>query len=215
MDKGFLHLHVTIVSIFVFLYFIKVYLLLTDKPNALGELRRRTKIADMILGSLIILSGLYLLIKIPVIETFLIIKIVLVLVSIPIGIAAMKRASKLLAVAVLLIYVYVFAVARTNSLTLKKEAFVTPASISTTIPGDKDLIDEGSLIFAAKCVQCHGTDGKLMLNGSKDLSASRLTKTETIGIIKSGKGVMPGFADEFNNQQLNALADYAARLRKK
>jgi mono/diheme cytochrome c family protein len=211
MEKGFLHLHVTVVSIFILLYVAKVYLLLTNKSDALDKLRSKTKVADMILGSLIIVTGVFLTIKAPSIETYLIVKIVLVVASIPVGIIAMKKANKPMAIAAVLIYIYVFAVAKTDSLKFKKDAFVTPIVTADTTSGA--VVHEGKIIFETKCVLCHGNDGKLMLSGAKDLSVSKLTKAETIEMIKSGKGLMPGF-DELNEQQLNALADYTEGLRK-
>lgn len=212
MEKGFLHLHVTVISIFVLLYAVKVYLLLANKSEALDKLRSKTKIADMILGSLILITGGFLTFKMPTIETFLIVKIILVVASIPVGIIAMKKANKPMAITALLIYVYVFALAKTDSLTLKKEAYITPVTAVDSTTSSK--VSEGKIIFEAKCALCHGADGKLMLNGAKDLSVSKLTKAEAIEMIKAGKGLMPGFKDEFNEQQLNALADYAEGLRK-
>ena len=215
MEKGFLHLHVTIVSIFILLYVAKVYLLLANKSEALEKLRSKTKIADMILGSLIIITGVFLTIKAPSIETYLIVKIILVIASIPVGIIAMKKANKPMAISAVLIYVYVFAVAKTDSLKLKKDAFVTPvATVDSSSTSSGNTVSEGKIIFDAKCVLCHGTDGKLMLNGAKDLSVSKLPKAEIIEMVKSGKGLMPGFKDELNEQQLNALADYAEGLKK-
>lgn len=212
MEKGFLHLHVTVISIFVLLYAVKVYLLLANKTEALDKLRSKTKIADMILGSFILITGGFLTFKMPTIETFLIVKIILVLASIPVGIIAMKKANKPMAITALLIYVYVFALAKTDSLTLKKEAYITPVTAVNSATGAK--VSEGKIIFEEKCAVCHGADGKLMLSGAKDLSVSKLTKAETIEMIKSGKGLMQGFKDEFNEQQLNALADYVEGLRK-
>lgn len=214
MEKGFLHLHVTVVCVFIFLYAAKVFLLLANKSAALDKLRRKTKLADAVLGSLILVTGVFLLIKTPVVETYLLVKIVLVIASIPIGIIAMKKMDKALAIAAALIYVYVFAVAKTDSLQLKKEAFVTPAFQSGTATDSAHTIREGEVIFAAKCVLCHGKDGRLQLNGAKDLSVSTLTNAETIELIKSGNGLMPGFKDEFNEEQLNALAGYVEGLRK-
>lgn len=208
MITGILHLHVTIVSLFTLLYLAKVYLMLANKTEALVKLRSKTKIADMVLGSLIIITGVFLTIKTPVIETFLIVKIVLVIVSIPIGIVAMKKANKPMAVCALLIYFYVFAVAKTDSLTFKKDAYVMPASTTASTVG------EGEVIFTEKCAVCHGTDGKLMLNGAKDLSISKLTSSEISEMVKSGKGSMPGFNGVFNEEQLASLTTYVEGLKK-
>jgi uncharacterized membrane protein SirB2 len=214
MEKGFLHLHVTIVSLFILLYLAKVYLLLVNKPEALDKLRSKTKIADMILGSLIIITGVYLMVKAPNIETYLIVKIVLVFASIPLGIIAMKKSNKALAIISVLLYVYIFLIAKTGSLTLKKEAFVMSTSNVPATTGEVSAVNEGEVIYKEKCALCHGIDGKQQTNGAKDLSTSKLTKDETMEQIKAGKGLMPSFKDVFNDQQLNALTEYVEGLRK-
>lgn len=213
MAKGFLHLHVTITAIFILLYFAKVYLLYTNKPAALDKLRRKTKIADIILGSLILITGIYLAVIQPVVENYLIVKIVLVLLSIPIGIVAMKKSNKPLALVALLIYFYAFAVAKQDSLTLQKEKFVIPVAVADTAV-ITNTVDEGKIIFEAKCVLCHGSDGTLMLNGAKDLSASKLSSIEILEILSKGKGLMPAFSEELDEKQLKALTIYVEGLRK-
>ncbi|MGN6646773.1 MAG: c-type cytochrome [Cytophaga sp.] len=213
MATGFLHLHVTIVSIFILLYLAKVYLLLANKTEALDKLRSKTKIADMVLGSLILITGGYLTFIAPKIETYLIVKIVLVLASIPVGIVAMKKANKPMAIIALLIYFYVFAVAKQDSLTLQKEKFVTPV-IPADSSGAASTLEEGRVIFEAKCALCHGKDGKLMLNNAKDLSVSKLGSLEIIEIVSKGKGLMPGFSEELDEKQMKSLTIYVEGLRK-
>ena len=210
MITGILHLHVTIVSLFTLLYLAKVYLMLANKTEALDKLRSKTKIADMVLGSLIIITAVFLTIKTPVVETYLIVKIVLVIASIPVGIIAMKKANKPMAISALLIYVYVFAVSKTDSLTFTKEAYVTPV----TATGAASAVSEGEIIYIEKCVVCHGTDGKQMTSGAKDLSVSKLTNAEVSGIITSGKGLMPNFKGVFNDEQLASLTTYVEGLKK-
>lgn len=194
------------------LYLAKVYLLCTNKPAALEKLRSKTKIADMVLGSLILITGIYLTTIQPVIENYLIVKIVLVLLSIPIGIMAMKKSSKPLAVVSLLIYFYAFAVAKQDSLTLQKQKFVIPAAVAESEV--TRTVDEGKIIFEAKCVLCHGPDGTLMLNGAKDLSVSKLSSVEILEIVSKGKGLMPAFSEELDGKQLKALTIYVEGLRK-
>jgi len=216
MAKGFLHLHVTVVLLFILLYTIKVYLLLANKPASLDKLRNKTKIVDAVLGSLIIITGAYLTFIAPAIETYLIVKIVLVIASIPVGIIAMKKLNKPLAIAALLIYVYVFAIAKTKSLSLKKEAFVAPVSVVTTdsIQTEAPSIKEGEVIYTSLCALCHGPDGKLMLNGAKDLSVSKLSDEEIITMVKNGKGLMTPFKDQLNDKQLESVKLYVKSLRK-
>lgn len=217
MAKGFLHLHVTITAIFILLYLAKVVLLFLNKTEALDKLRSKTKIADMVLGSLIIITGGYLTAIVPTIETYLIVKIVLVILSIPIGIVVMKKSNKPLAVVALLIYFYVFAVAKQDSLTLQKEKFVTPvvAADSTGATGEEvSSVEVGKMVYEVKCIVCHGTDGKLMLNGAKDLSASKISATEILEMVSNGKGLMPGFSDQLDEKQMKALTIYVEGLRK-
>jgi uncharacterized membrane protein SirB2 len=212
MEKGFLHLHVTIISLFILLYVAKVFLLLANKPEALDKLRSKTKIADMVLGALIIITGVYLTVKMPSIETYLIVKIVLVIASIPLGIIAMKKSNKALAILSVLLYLYIFMIAKTDSLTLKKDAYISTVSTSTSAGGAS--VSEGEIIYKEKCAACHGLDGKQATNGAKDLTQSTLTKAETMEQIKAGKGLMPNFKDVFNDQQLTALTEYVEGLRK-
>ena len=216
MPKGFLHLHVTVVLLFILLYTIKVYLLLANKPEALDKLRGKTKIVDAVLGSLIIITGAYLTFIAPAIETYLIVKIVLVIASIPVGIIAMKKLNKPMAIAALLIYVYVFAVAKTKSLSFKKEAFVAPVSVVTTdsVQTETRSIKEGEVIYTSLCVVCHGPDGKLMLNGAKDLSVSKLSDDEIVTMVKNGKGLMTPFKDQLDEKQLQSVMLYVKSLRK-
>ena len=209
MAKGFLHLHLLIIVLFVLLYLVKVILLLAGKTEALDKLRAKTKIADMILGTLILVTGGYLTAVLPEIPTYLIVKIVLVIASIPLGIIAMKKSNKAMAVAALLIYIYVFGMAETKSVTFQKEKIVVPATQSdAVVSGGKAIYD------AAKCAMCHGEDGKLMLNGAKDLSVSTLSTTEAADQIRNGKGLMPAYKDQLTEEQILAVSNYVLSLKK-
>ena len=52
---------------------------------------------------------------------------------------------------------------------------------------------EGKKTFETYCILCHGADGKLGLNGSKDLSISTLSIEEKITQITNGKNTMTPF----------------------
>ena len=58
---AFLHAHVLAVVLFLFLFAAKAALLLLDKRAALHKVRRKTKALDMLFGTLILLTGGYLL----------------------------------------------------------------------------------------------------------------------------------------------------------
>jgi uncharacterized membrane protein SirB2 len=86
MDVGILHLHTTVVVAFLLLFAFKVVLLLANNKSLLTNIRAKTKIADMVLGTLILLTGGYLLFKGEHPATWAMVKLVLVLLLIPAGI---------------------------------------------------------------------------------------------------------------------------------
>jgi len=62
------------------------------------------------------------------------------------------------------------------------------------------------------CAVCHGSDGKLNVNGASDLSKSKLTKKGRIKIITKGKGLMIPFKGILNEDEINAVAKYLEEL---
>src|SRR4051812_43149430 len=113
MAKGILHLHVTVVTLFLLLLLVKTVLLLINSP-ALDKVREKTKVLDMVFGTFILLTGGYL-IYATSFETYILVKVVVTLVGIPLGIIGFKRKIKALAVLSLLLFVYVYGVAETKS----------------------------------------------------------------------------------------------------
>lgn len=71
---------------------------------------------------------------------------------------------------------------------------------------------DGMAIFRQYCVVCHGADGKLALNGAKDLSASILTLEERINIITNGKKLMTPFNEILTPEEIKAVAEYTQKL---
>ncbi len=71
---------------------------------------------------------------------------------------------------------------------------------------------DGMAIFRQYCVVCHGADGKLALNGAKDLSASTLTPEERINIITNGKKLMTPFNEVLTPEEIKAVAEYTQKL---
>ncbi len=75
-----------------------------------------------------------------------------------------------------------------------------------------NLTPDGRAIFRKYCVTCHGADGKLGLNGAKDLTASVLTPDERINIITNGKKVMIPFNEVLTPEEIKAVAEYTQTL---
>jgi mono/diheme cytochrome c family protein len=71
---------------------------------------------------------------------------------------------------------------------------------------------DGQAIFRQYCVTCHGADGKLGLNGARDLSASTLTLEERINVITYGRKVMTPFNEVLTPEEIKAVAEYTQKL---
>ncbi len=86
----------------------------------------------------------------------------------------------------------------------------------STPDGDTMATDKspGQSIFNMNCSLCHGRDGKLGLNGAKDLTASALTKEEMIAIVRGGKGAMMPYKDVLTPKEIQAVVEHVRTLGK-
>ena len=82
----------------------------------------------------------------------------------------------------------------------------------TTAPATGNVV-EGEAIFKKYCIICHGIDGKLGVNGAKDLSLSKLTLEEREVQVKKGKNVMTPFEGILNDEQIKAVATYTLKFK--
>lgn len=228
---AFLHTHVLVVVLFLLLFTVKAVLLLLNKRNALAKMRSKTKVLDMIFGTLILLSGGYLLFLYNGgIPTYLIVKIVLVLAAIPLGIIGIKRENKVLTVLALFIFLYVYGVAETNSLSMNKTEAIAKASeaepgndrLSETENAQEEImaslseaqLENAEAIYNKLCASCHGEDGAKGIAGAANLTESQLSLNGRINVIENGRGLMPGFGDQLTEQEAEALAAYTITLKK-
>lgn len=78
----------------------------------------------------------------------------------------------------------------------------------------KEVAIDGKKIYKANCVTCHGMDGTLGINGSKDLSKTELDLEERIALITNGKGVMTPFSNLLSEDKIKAVAEYTLTLKK-
>jgi mono/diheme cytochrome c family protein len=85
------------------------------------------------------------------------------------------------------------------------------SSTSTDGGMEKDR-PTGKQVFNMNCSLCHGRDGKLGLNGAKDLTATTLTKAEMIALVNHGKGVMMPYKDVLTAQEIDAVVEHVRTL---
>ena len=199
MYSAILQTHKISVILFLLLYLVKTILLLANKKEALSKVSKGMRVPEMIISTLFLLSGIYLLINAPEIKTLLIIKIVAVLASIPVAIIAYKKQNKTLAVLSLLLIIAAYGMAEMA----KKPAVKTAAA---EVDGQK--------IFMDNCALCHGHDGKAGINGASDLSASLLDHDGIVAVVANGRGVMASFKRVLTQEQIDAVAKHTEALKK-
>lgn len=86
------------------------------------------------------------------------------------------------------------------------------AAAATAQPGAPVVGPDGQAIFRQYCVVCHGADGKLALNGAKDLTVSVLTLEERVNIVANGKKLMTPFNEILSPEEIKAVAEYTQTL---
>lgn len=72
---------------------------------------------------------------------------------------------------------------------------------------------DGEAIYKKYCTLCHGANGKLGLNGSKDITISKLTEPERIVQITKGKNTMTPFEGILSPEEIKAVAAYSMTLK--
>ncbi|MFY9309263.1 MAG: SirB2 family protein [Bacteroidia bacterium] len=196
METAIRHTHLLSVILFLLIYLVKTALLLANKEDGLAKFTKAVKIPEMIISTLFLVTGVYMLTQIPEIKSLMIIKIIVVLASIPLAVIGFKKKNKALASISLLMIVAAYGLAEMS----KK-----PSSVKATV---------GAEIYSVSCARCHGDDGKLGLLGAPDLSASAMDLATRIEIIKNGKGAMTPFAGVLTEEQIKAVAEYSEGLKK-
>lgn len=73
-------------------------------------------------------------------------------------------------------------------------------------------IEKGARIFKKYCVACHGLNGKMGLNGAKDLTQSQLSLTERKLLIANGKNTMTPFKSILSAEEITLVAQYSQSL---
>ncbi len=193
MATGMLHSHYLFVVLFTLIYLVKTILLLSDKDELLEKFKKKTRILEMIVSFGFLATGIYLMVKLPVIPMLLIIKIALVFLSIPLAVIGYKKKNKVLA---------------TFSFFLIIVAFGMGEKTKSTKAGAKIATVNGKEIFNDKCILCHGDNGKLSLNGAKDLSVTPLNHAGIMEMISNGKNSMAAYKDVLTPEQIDAVASY-------
>lgn len=215
-------LHVTAVTLFLIFLVYKTLLLIFNKKNLLNKLRNKTKFLEVILGILVIASGVILFLLIGYLQSYFIAKLILVLIAIPLSIIGMKKENKILATLSVLLFIYIYAVSATKSISFNSEKIdFEEFEFDSTESGQANEIlnatqsaslQQGKVIYKVLCAECHGEDGEKEINNAPNLVSSQLSVDEQITIITLGKGAMKGYDAELSEQEIELVASYTETL---
>lgn len=71
----------------------------------------------------------------------------------------------------------------------------------------------GKDLFKTRCMNCHGTDGRMGMNGAKDLPASLLDIEQRISIVKNGQNLMPSFQGLMSEEEIKLVVEFTMTLK--
>ncbi len=202
--------HVVVVILFLLIYLIKTILLLANNDAALAKFTKVVKVPEMIISTLFLATGIYMLMQIGA-SRLLIIKIIIVLLSIPIAIIGFKKKNKMLAVLSLLMIIMAYGLAEMNKKKIDKQN--VDASVSNVNDPNYDIKKHGESVYTAYCQSCHGTGGTNGAGGA-DLTLSQMNLKAMQAQIINGSTAMAGFKDVLNEQEINAVTAYVETLKK-
>jgi mono/diheme cytochrome c family protein len=220
MYTGMLHTHTLVVGLFLLLYLVKTALLLAGKNDLLDKFTKKTRIVEMVVSTLFLLTGIYLATQAPSISAgnWFWVKLIAVFAAIPLAIIGFKRKKKALALLSFVLLVYAYGISETKSVTMNKADYFSKlaaddapsylASEYDTNADNYDILVHGKAVFINYCVRCHGEDGKLGSAGAKDLTLSMLDKGAMIERITLGKGGMPAFGKVLSPEEIMASVAY-------
>jgi mono/diheme cytochrome c family protein len=170
-----------------------------------------------VISALFLITGFWMFFQLPEWNTLLLVKIGLVLLSIPVAIVGFRRANKALAALSFLLIVGAYGLAEVSrARSASKAELVGVATDPAT--SDYNAVAHGKALYEkglsqAACVSCHGVDGKLGLVGAKSLQVSTKTDEELKALILNGKNAMPPYKKVFGEAEILALIAYAKTLR--
>lgn len=213
MDTGILHTHTLIVSLYMLQLVVKAFLLTSGKLETLDKFTAKTKVPHIILATLMLVTGIFLMVRSPEgTQPYIFVKLTCVFGAIPLGIIAFKRRNNVLAILTVSLMAMGFVLAYGKPAFLRsapKSDLVLTAEDSQANPQLKD----GEQIYAAKCSRCHGPNGDSGFQGAKNLGLSTLSDGEIVSMIRNGKGMMPADKD-LTDEQIAAVTAYVKRFRK-
>ncbi|MEI6816681.1 MAG: SirB2 family protein [Bacteroidota bacterium] len=191
--------HVIVVNIFLLSYLVKTILLLFNKKPSLAKFTKVFKVPDMVISFAFLVTGVWMIVLLGTVQPMLIVKIVMVLASIPIAVIAFKKHNKIMAIITMLLIIGAYGIGEMSKV---PKVWKTPESATVS----------GADLYLHNCQNCHGPKGDLANNGSKDLSQSTIDHATILSLLANGKNLMPSYG-KLTDAEREAVAVYAEGLR--
>ncbi len=206
-------IHTASAILFILDYLVKSVLLLTDNSSALDKYKGYTKVISMVISTVFLVSGIYLISQIGMktIGGWFHLKLTLTIVALVLGIIGFKKKNKAMVLISTFFFVYIYFLSTTKSVKLKKANL--DGIVTDTAATNYNELAHGKAIYINNCLRCHGEDGKAGINGASNLTASMCENRGLIGIIKHGRNLMPAYKDQLSEIEINAVATYVKSLR--
>ena len=92
-------------------------------------------------------------------------------------------------------------------------ALLSACSGEIALPDDADdQLINGSLVFRARCAQCHGVDGRGGIGLSLERIEERLTDAEQRDVVLQGRRRMPSFSNSVSGDDISAVVRYTREV---
>jgi len=195
------------VILFLLLYVIKTFLLLTNKNELLEKITKITKVPEMIISTLFLVTGLYMIFLSPMVSMFTYIKLVCVFASIPLAIIGFKKKNKALAALSLVLIIGSYGLAEMNKSQLKKAYQKTPIVVNSD-----SSIELGLAVYQRNCQMCHGENGDAGIAGSANLKLTQLSIEQQKDLLNKGKNSMPKF-NFLSDKEVDAVLSYLVTMK--
>ncbi|RSK46247.1 c-type cytochrome [Hymenobacter perfusus] len=100
----------------------------------------------------------------------------------------------------------------TLAISATDQALLNSVQTEATAP---PVLEVGKVLYTQNCVVCHGSDGKLGLNGARDLTQSNLNAAGRMYQVANGSisKKMPAFQDKLTEEEIRQVVEYSLTLR--
>jgi mono/diheme cytochrome c family protein len=207
MDSNLLvSIHKISVMLFLVTYAIKTILLFSNR-SSLEKYTRITKVPEMIISFAFLVTGIWLFVIIGGIKVLQIVKLVLVVLSIPIAVIGFKKQRKGMALFSLLLIIGAYGLAEAA----KSKPFIPK---NDSVSGNANpLYADGATVYFRNCTFCHGSDGKKMYRNAPDLTQIKIGEDDIQKMIREGSpGKMPSYNIIVSDENIAAVAKYVSSL---